>query len=82
MDATKRKNAHLAAECYQFRQELFATKAKLEEQVKGEMSSMSTDSAKLAWDRQARAESKVDDFKQKAQQQHEKEKLKAATSYM
>ena len=42
-----RKNAHLAAECYQFRQELFATKAKLEEQVKGEMSSMSTDSAKL-----------------------------------
>ena len=62
-----RKNAHLAAECYQFRQELFATKAKLEEQVKGEMSSMSTQTRR-SWDRQARAESKVDDFKQKAQQ--------------
>ena len=42
---------------------MFATKAKLKEQVRDEMSSMSTDSVKLGMDRQARAESKVDDFK-------------------
>ena len=67
-----RKNAHLAAECYQFRQEVFATKAKLGEQFfgGGETSSMS------AGTRQERGGG---NFKQKAQQQHhEKEKLKAA----